>query len=148
MVFETRQTRGVLAESQEGGWKPQQHMGIIPDEFRLPIKSFLKASNFDGDGQKLVIKSFGVCTPENAEFGAGEDNIYVKEGKLEANQTFRFEFLGGEFGDEIIYDTASVTFVRAFQQADINKGDNIQIQATGAGKTRRYAFTKLGKKDA
>lgn len=132
--------------SREGGWEPQKHMGIIPDEFRLPSKSFLKASNFDGDGQKLTIKSFGVYTPENADFGAGEDNVYVKEGKLQANQTFRFEFIDGEFGDEIIYDTASITFVRAFQQADLNEGDQVQIQATGAGKTRRYAFTKLGKK--
>src|SRR5574343_469520 len=104
---------------------------------------FLKGTDFDGEGQTLVVVGMEKFTPENTDFGVKntygpggvvtKENWFVKEGVLEEGQSFKYRFT--QNGENKEFDNNSVSFFFAFRNLNPEPGQEITIKRTKKSNT-------------
>ncbi len=116
--------------------------GLLPDEENQEdgnSLSYIKGSDFDGNGLKLTVVGMEVITPTkgtNGEdygakntYGVGgkleKENFLIKKGVLKEGQSFRYNFTQDNI--ERYYDNSSVGFFFAVKEAKLEKGDIVNI---------------------
>lgn len=101
---------------------------------KLTTSQFLKGSDFEDEGVVLIFKGF---EKTKGRFGAPEDSKMVEKGILEEGESFRYVFEDVE-GTERIFDSHSMPFAVAMNQAEVNEGDKLHITRTGKTTETRY----------
>jgi len=103
--------------------------------------NWLKASDFEGEGMTLTIKSVEKIKSGNPKYGTVETDYLYKKEVLELGETFHFIFENKE-GEEKMFDSKSAPLFIAMQQAQIEAGDTIHIKREGVTDKTRYYVTK------
>lgn len=104
--------------------------------------AWLKASDFEGEGMALTIKSVEKIKSSNPKYGTVETDYLFKKEVLEIGETFHFVFETAE-GEEKTFDSKSAPLFIAIQQAQIKAGDTITIKREGVTDKTRYYVSKL-----
>lgn len=100
---------------------------------QLPVSSggYLKAADFDGEGKTLKVAKPAEYKEEN------------KPGYGDSDGMMYYYYFEDKDGNELQRNSSSKGMAKAWNEAEIEVGDVVQIQAEGAGVERTYKVTKL-----
>lgn len=110
----------------------------VAGEFKKEVgsSSFLKGTDFDGDGLAVEVVGMAKFTPNDSKYGvkhvygAGgvvtKENWFVKQGILAEGESFKYNFMVD--GIEKQFDNSSLSFYFAFTNLNPNKEDKILIK--------------------
>lgn len=106
---------------------------------KLMASIFLRGADFDDEGIKLTFKG---VEKTKGRFGAPEDSKLVEKGILEEGEAFKYSFTDSD-GNERVFESHSMPFAIAMNQAEVNEGDELHISRTGKTTETRYTVAKV-----
>ena len=119
---------------------------IWPEEVQESVNklggTWLKGTDFDGDGITLQLKGIEKVISTNPKYGAIVTDYLVKNEVLEIGETFHYVFLTKE-GEEKQFDSKSTPFFIGMKNAECEIDDWINIRREGERDKTRYFVEKV-----